>query len=290
MPVANVLDSTMFYEEVGSGTPFVFLHGNPSSSHLWRKVLPEIDLPARLLAPDLIGMGRSGKPNVLYRFADHARYLDDWFDQLDLDGVVLVGHDWGGALAFDWATRHPDRIRGMAFCETIVRPMSWSELGDGPRSRAQAMRGPQGETLVLDQNVFLESAFTGGVLNPVSEADMQSYRAPYPTRESRRPMLEWARSLPLDGQPTDVAERVEQYVKWLADSDEVPKLLLTFDSSPTLLIGTEMAEWCAANLAALETRHCGPAGHHAPEDQPQAIAHAIDAWARRHTLTGDRQR
>ncbi len=290
MPVANVLDSTMFYEEVGSGTPFVFLHGNPSSSHLWRKVLPEVDLPARLLAPDLIGMGHSGKPDVLYRFADHARYLDDWFDQLGLDGVVLVGHDWGGALAFDWATRHPDRIRGMAFFETIVRPMSWSELGDGPRSRAQAMRGPQGETLVLDQNVFLESAFTGGVLNPVSEADMQAYQAPYPTRESRRPVLEWARSLPLDGQPTDVAERVEQYVKWLAGSGEVPKLLLTFDSSPTLLIGEEMAKWCAANIAALETRHCGPAGHHAPEDQPQAIAHAIGAWARRHTLTGDRRR
>ncbi|MFF0292072.1 haloalkane dehalogenase [Kitasatospora sp. NPDC004614] len=290
MPVADVLDSTMFYEEAGSGTPFVFLHGNPSSSHLWRKVLPELDLPARLLAPDLIGMGRSGKPNVPYRFADHARYLDDWFDQLGLDGVVLVGHDWGGALAFDWATRHPDRIRGMAFFETIVRPMSWNELGDGPRSRAQAMRGPQGETLVLDQSVFLESAFTGGVLNPVSEADMQPYRAPYPTRESRRPVLEWARSLPLDGQPTDVAERVEQYVEWLADSDEVPKLLLTFDSSPTLLIGKEMADWCAENIAALETRHCGPAGHHAPEDQPQAIADAIGAWARRHTLTDDRPR
>ncbi|MET8687083.1 haloalkane dehalogenase [Streptomyces sp. NPDC004732] len=290
MPVANVLDSTMFYEEAGSGTPFVFLHGNPSSSHLWRKVLPEIDLPARLLAPDLIGMGRSGKPNVLYRFADHARYLDDWFDQLGLDGVVLVGHDWGGALAFDWATRHPDRIRGMAFFETIVRSMSWNELGDGPRSRGQAMRGPQGETLVLDQNVFLESAFTGGVLNPVSEADMQAYRAPYPTRESRRPVLEWARSLPLDGQPTDVAERVEQYVKWLADSDKVPKLLLTFDSSPTLLIGKEVATWCAENIAALETRHCGAAGHHAPEDQPQAIADAIGAWAQRHTLAGDRRR
>ncbi|MET9593073.1 haloalkane dehalogenase [Streptomyces sp. NPDC006516] len=284
MPVASVLDSTMFYEEVGSGTPFVFLHGNPSSSHLWRKVLPEVGLPARLLAPDLIGMGRSGKPDVLYRFADHARYLDEWFDQLGLDGVVLIGHDWGGALAFDWAARHPDRIRGMAFFETIVRPMSWSELGDGPRSRAQAMRGPQGEALVLDQNVFLESAFTGGVLNPVTEADMRAYRAPYPTRESRRPVLEWARSLPLDGQPTDVAERAEQYVKWLANSREVPKLLLTFDSSPTLLVGREMAEWCAANIAALETQHCGPAGHHAPEDQPQAIAHAIGAWARRHTL------
>src|SRR5262249_37280223 len=155
---------TMYYEDAGSGTPMVFLHGNPSSSHLWRKVLPAVDVPARLLAPDLIGMGRSGKPDVPYRFDDHARYLDAWFEALDLDDVVLVGHDWGGALAFDWAARHPGRVRGTAFLETIVRSMSWSELGDGPRARAEAMRGPKGEELVLDQNFFLESAFTGGVL------------------------------------------------------------------------------------------------------------------------------
>ncbi|MFJ4412517.1 haloalkane dehalogenase [Streptomyces sp. NPDC088910] len=288
MPVTKVLDSTMFHEETGSGTPVVFLHGNPGSSHLWRKVLPAIDLPARLLAPDLIGMGRSGKPDVPYRFADHARYVDAWFDRLDLDKVVLVGHDWGGALAFDWAARHPDRVLGVAFFETIVRPMSWSELGEGPRSRAETMRGPQGEALVLDRNVFLESAFTGGVLHPVGEDDLRAYRAPYPTPESRRPILAWARSLPLDGEPADVTERVEQYDKWLASSDQVPKLLLTFDSSPTLLIGPETADWCAANIAALETRHCGPAGHHAPEDQPQAIADAITAWARRHGMVTGR--
>jgi haloalkane dehalogenase len=286
MPTTNVLDSTMFHKEVGSGTPVVFLHGNPSSSHLWRRVLPAIDLPVRLVAPDLIGMGRSGKPDLPYRFADHARYLDAWFGRLGLDQVVLVGHDWGGALAFDWAARHPDRVRGVAFFESIVRPMSWGELGDGPRARAEAMRGPQGEALVLDRNVFLESAFTGGVLNPLGEDDMRTYRMPYPTRESRRPLLEWARSLPLDGEPADVTERVEQYGKWLASSGQVPKLLLTFDSSPTLLIGKEMAAWCAASIAALEVQHCGPAGHHAPEDQPEAIAKAITGWMQRHALAG----
>lgn len=289
MPITPVLDSTMYHEEVpGDGTPIVFLHGNPGSSHLWRNVLPAVDLPAHLLAPDLIGMGRSGKPDVRYRFADHARYLDAWFDELGLANVVLVGHDWGGALAFDWATRHPERVRGVAFFETIVRPMSWSELGVGPRSRAEAMRGPKGEELVLDQNFFLESAFTGGVLQPVDEQDLAQYLAPYPTRESRRPILEWARSLPLDGQPADVTERVEQYDEWLASSHEVPKLLLTFDSSPTLLIDAQMAEWCVAHIAALETRHCGPAGHHAPEDQADAIAEAITTWAKRHILTHSR--
>ncbi|ROQ68118.1 haloalkane dehalogenase [Streptomyces sp. 840.1] len=290
MPVTNVLDSTMFHEETGNGTPFVFLHGNPSSSHLWRKVLPAVDLPARLLAPDLIGMGRSGKPALPYRFADHARYLDAWIDRMGLDRVVLVGHDWGGALAFDWAARNPGRISGIAFFETMVRPMAWSELGDGPRARALAMRGPQGEALVLDQNAFVESAFTGGVLNPVNEEDLRAYLAPYPTRESRRPVLEWARSLPLDGEPAEVAERIAHYGTWLAGSQGVPKLLLTFDSSPTLLIGKEMTDWCAANIAALEIRHCGPAGHHAPEDRPRAIADAIGAWARRQALTGDRPR
>src|SRR5262245_7135180 len=225
MPMTDVLDSTMYYEEAGEGTAVVFLHGNPSSSHLWRNVLPAADLPARFLAPDLIGMGRSGKPEVPYRFADHARYLDAFFDRLSLTEVVLVGHDWGGALAFDWAARHPDRVRGVAFFEAIVRPMSWSELGDGPRARAEAMRGPQGEALVLDRTFFLESAFTGGVLTSVGEEDMRTYLAPYPTRESRRPILEWARSLPLDGEPADVTERVEQYGKWLATSDDTPKLL-----------------------------------------------------------------
>ncbi|MGW1817452.1 haloalkane dehalogenase [Streptomyces sp. NPDC002125] len=289
MPVTNVLDSTMYHEELpGDGTPIVFLHGNPSSSHLWRNVMPALDVPTPILAPDLIGMGRSGKPDAPYLFADHARYLDAWFDRLDLDDVILVGHDWGGALAFDWAARHPGRARGVAFLETIVRPMSWSELGDGPRSRAEAVRGPKGEELVLDRTFFLESAFTGGVLHPVDEGDLAAYLTPYPTRDSRRPILEWARSLPLDGQPAHVTARVEQYDEWLAGSHDVPKLLLTFDSSPTLLIGAEMIEWCKANIAALEIRHCGPAGHHAPEDQPTAIAEAVTTWAKRHGLARSR--
>ncbi|MGI5161216.1 haloalkane dehalogenase [Microbispora sp. CA-102843] len=284
MPSIDVLDSAMHYEETGSGAPFVFLHGNPASSHLWRKVLPGIRAGARLLAPDLIGMGRSGKPGVPYRFADHARYLDAWFDRLGLEDVVLVGHDWGGSLAFDWAARHPGRVRGVAFFETIVRTMSWSDLGEAPRARAEAIRSPEGEPLVLDRNFMVETAFTGGVLTPLGEEDMRPYLEPYPTRESRRPLLEWARSMPLDGEPADVAERVGEYGGWLASSHDVPKLLLTFDSSPTLLIGPETAAWCAANIAGLEVEHCGPAGHHAPEDRPEAIAAAINAWAGRHGL------
>ncbi|MBN6051587.1 haloalkane dehalogenase [Nonomuraea sp. RK-328] len=287
MPAIDVLDSTLFYEERGAGAPIVFLHGNPGSSRLWREVMPAIGVTGRLLAPDLIGMGRSGKPDIAYTFADHARYLDAWFDALGLDDVILVGHDWGGALAFDWAARHPERVRGIAFFETIVKTMSWSELGEGPRARGRAIRGPEGEALVLDGHFLIDTAYTGGVLNPLREEEIALYREPYPTRESRRPLLQWARSIPLDGEPAEVAERVERYGAWLAKSDDVPKLLLTFDSSPTLLITPAVADWCAATFAALEVEHCGPAGHHAPEDQPEAIAAAVTAWARRHDLAGD---
>jgi haloalkane dehalogenase len=284
MPIIDVLDSTIHYGETGGGTPIVFLHGNPSSSYAWRNVLPALGEPGRLLAPDLIGMGRSGKPAIGYTFDDHARYLDAWFDGLGLEQAVLVGHDWGGALAFDWAARHPHRVRGVAFFETIMRPMSWSDLGEAPRQRTQIMRSPQGEQLILDQNFFIETAFTGGVLNPLSEQQMAPYLSPYPTHESRRPVLQWARSLPLDGDPPDVAKRVDAYGTWLAASPEVPKLLLTFDSSPTLGITEQMITWCAANVAGLQIEHLGPAGHHATEDQPDAIGNAIARWTDRNKL------
>lgn len=285
MPAIEVLNSAMFYEETGVGTPLVFLHGNPSSSYLWRHVLPRIGEPGRLLAPDLIGMGRSGKPDLPYRFADHARYLDAWFDRLALDGVVLVGHDWGGALAFDWATRHPGRTRGVAFMETIVRPLSWDEFPAGARARFASFRTPGvGETMVLDENVFIEQSLRATVLTGLSDEELEAYRTPYQTRDSRRPLLAWPRAMPLDGEPADVVGRIEAYDDWLAQSEDVPKLLLTFDTSPTLMIGPEMTAWCATNIANLEIEHCGAAGHLAPEDQPEAIAAAIAAWADRHQL------
>jgi haloalkane dehalogenase len=225
MPTIEALDSTMFYEDARTGTPFVFLHGNPTSSHLWRHVLPRIGEPARCLAPDLIGMGRSGKPDMAYRFADHARYLDASFDALALDGVVLVGIDWGGSLAFDWAARHPGRTRGVAFMETIVRPMTWVEFPGDARPRLEALRTPGvGEIKVLDENFFIEQALRTTVLSGLSEEDLAVYGSPYPTRESRRPLLEWPRAWPIGGEPADVTRRMETYDDWLGSSEEVPKL------------------------------------------------------------------
>jgi haloalkane dehalogenase len=284
VPTIDVLDSTIYYEETGSGTAMVLLHGNPGSSHLWRNVLPRLGA-GRLLAPDLIGMGRSGKPDIAYSFADHARYLDAWFDALDLDRVVLIGHDWGGALAFDWAARHPRRVLGIAFLESIVKPMAWEELSPQARERSERIRTPgAGEQMVLDQNLFVRTAFTGGVLTPVSDEDLQAYLAPYPTRESRRPILAWARQFPLGGEPAELVARIEAYDAWLATSTDVPKLLMTFEGSPILLIGKELADWCATHIASLETVACGQAGHHAPEDRPEEIAAAVSAWADRHRL------
>ena len=285
MPNIDVLDSTMYYEEMGDGSPLVFLHGNPTSSYLWRRILPKIGEPGRRLAPDLIGMGRSGKPDVAYRFADHAHYLDALFDGLGLEGVVLVGHDWGGALAFDWAVRHPERVRGVAFMETIVRPMSWEEFPEGARPLFQSFRTPGvGEAMVLDENVFIEWALPRTAASGLTTEDMGVYRGPYPTRESRLPLLQWPRAMPLDGEPADVVERIEAYDEWLAHSPEVPKLLLTFDPGPGAMMGSEIVAWCAANIAGLDIEHCGYAGHHAPEDQPEAIAAAIVAWADRYQL------
>ncbi len=275
MPTIDVLDSTIHYEREGD-SPFVYLHGNPTSSHVWRNVLPRTGG----LAPDLIGMGRSGKPDIPYRFADHARYLDAWFDALELEDVILVGYDWGGALAFDWAARHPERVRGIAFFETILKPLEWDEYPPVSQERFKAFRtAGTGERLVLEENVFITQALHATTLNPLSDADYAVYAAPYPTPESRRPLLEWSRSSPIGGEPLDVIARVEAYDAWLASERHVPKLLLTFDSSPTLLIGPELTAWCAANIANLEVKACGPAGHMAPEDQPEAIATAIADWA-----------
>jgi haloalkane dehalogenase len=274
MPSIDVLDSTIHYEREGD-RPLVYLHGNPTSSHVWRNVLPRTGG----LAPDLIGMGRSGKPDIAYRFTDHARYLDAWFDALGLEDVTLVGYDWGGALAFDWAARHPDRVRGVAFFETILKPLEWDEYPAVAQERFKAFRTPgTGERMVLEENVFITQALHATTLTELSDADYAVYAAPYPTPESRRPLLQWSRSSPIGGEPLDVLARVEAYDAWLATSD-VPKLLLTFDSSPTLIIGAELTAWCEANIANLEVKACGPAGHLAPEDQPEAIAAAVAGWA-----------
>ncbi|QUQ65143.1 haloalkane dehalogenase [Kutzneria sp. CA-103260] len=278
MRTIEVEDSFMAYREAGQGdTTVVFLHGNPTSSYLWRNVIPVLADRARCLAPDLIGMGDSGKPDIGYRFVDHARYLDAWFEALGLDDVVIVGQDWGGALGMDWARRHPDRVRGLALVETFLRPLSWAEMPPLGQELFRRMRSPEGEQIVLRDNQFIEFNLPHGVASGLAPADHDEYRRPYPDERSRRPLLAWPREIPFDGEPADVHDRVVAYGRWLAETPEVRKLVMTVE--PGVGMGSpETAAWAKETFAAVTTVSLGPGGHQAPEDQPEAMGRAIASW------------
>jgi haloalkane dehalogenase len=285
MATVEVLDSFMSFSDVGAGeVPVVFLHGNPTSSYLWRNVIPYVAGQARCLAADLIGMGESGKPDIAYRLADHVRYLDAWFDAMGLGEVVIVGHDWGGTLGMDWAARHPGRVRGIAVIETFLRPMRWAEMPPRAAELFRGYRSPRGEEMVLENNMFIEVNLVRGRLGELSKADHDVYRAPFLEPAARRPMLAWAREFPLDGEPADVVEVVRGYDRWMAETPEVPKLLLAVENGVGLG-SPEVIGWAAENFASVEVESVGPAGHHTPEDQPEAIGTAIARWLRRHALT-----
>ena len=283
MPDVGVLDSFMHYKETGEGAAIVLLHGNPTSSYLWRSVVPELSPLGRCLALDLIGFGRSGKPDIAYGFFDQARYLAAWLDALELDDITFVGHDWGGALAFDWAARHPGRVRALAFMETYPRPQTWDEW-QPPEARDlfKAFRSDQGEKLILDQNLFVELVLPEGMHRKLSAEEMEVYRAPFVEREARRPMLAFPRHLPMEGEPPEVVAHVEAYSEWLAGSTEAPKLLLTFE--PGGVVTEPVVTWCRDHIASLEIEPIGPGLHYVQEDHGRAIGKAIAAWMRRRRL------
>ena len=276
----RALDSTIHYRESGtSGDPIVFLHGNPTSSYLWRNVIPRLESEGRCLAPDLIGMGASGKPAIEYRFVDHARYLDAWFDALDLRRVTLVIHDWGSALGFHWAARHPDRVAGIAFMEAIVKPLTWAEWPDKARPVFQGFRTPNvGEKMIFEKNVFIENVLPGSIVRKLTAEEMDAYRAPFRDPASRRPVWRWPNEIPIDGEPKDVVAIVESYDRWLAGSD-VPKLLLAFE--PGAILGPHLVDWCRRSMRNLEVKALGTGSHFVQEDQPEAIGDAVRDWRRR---------
>lgn len=237
----SVLGTEISHVEVGSGDPVVFLHGNPTSSYLWRNIIPLLEDHGRCLAPDLVGMGRSGPaPDGKYRFTDHARYLDAWFDALGLtENVTLILHDWGSALGFYWARRHPERVRAIVYMEAIVQPRTWSDFRPGRDGMFRAMRSDKGEDLVLEHNFFVETVLPKSVLRTLNDAEMAAYRTPFPTPESRVPTLVFPQELPIDGSPTDVIEIVEDYGRWLAESP-IPKLFIAAEPG-SLLVGRAAA-------------------------------------------------
>ncbi len=273
-----VLDSEMAYVDAGrsASRPIVFLHGNPTSSYLWRNVIPHLESSGRCLAPDLIGMGQSGKaPGGSYRFVDHARYLDAWFEGVGLDGkIVLVVHDWGSALGFHWANRHPDRIAGIAYMEAIVRPLTWADWPGDARNIFQAFRSPAGDDLVLNKNVFVEKVLPASVLRDLSEREMEVYRTPFlEAGESRRPTLTWPREIPVEGEPEDVAEIVTSYGTWLKDC-AIPKLFVNAEPG-SILVGPQR-EFCRTWRHQTEVTVRGL--HFIQEDSPAEIGAAVAAF------------
>lgn len=267
----KVLDSEMAYVDTGAGDPIVFLHGNPTSSYLWRNIIPHVEQLGRCLAPDLIGMGASGKAaDGSYRFAEHARYLDAWFEALDLSDVTLVVHDWGSGLGFDWAQRHPERIKAIAYMEAIVTPISWDDWPERARSIFQGFRSDAGEELILEKNFFVERILPSGVMRKLNDEEMDVYRRPYvEAGESRRPTLTWPRMLPIDGEPADVVEIVAAYGKWLSESD-IPKLHIKVE--PGFLTGV-FRDFCRELPNQQEVTVKGR--HFIQEDSPDEIGQAL---------------
>jgi haloalkane dehalogenase len=276
---ADVLGKKMAYVEVGEGDPILFLHGNPTSSYLWRNVIPHMEKLGRCIAPDLIGMGDSDKLDDSgpdrYRFVEHRKYLDALLDQLGVhQNVTIVGHDWGGALGFDWANRHRDGVKGIAYMETMVMPLTWDKWPKAVKPVFQGFRSPAGDQMVLEQNVFVEQVLPSSVLRGLTDAEMKVYRRPYEEAgESRRPTLTWPRELPVDGEPADVTEIVRSYGDWLKTSD-LPKLFI--NAEPGAILRRDTAEFCRSWPNQKEVRVKGI--HFIQEDSPDEIGSAIADW------------
>ena len=278
---ATVLGTSMAYVERGSGDPIVLLHGNPTSSFLWRDVVPPLEGLGRCILPDLIGMGDSGKladsgPGR-YRFVEHRRFLDALLEILGVeDRVTFVIHDWGSALGFDWAHRHPDRVRGVAYMEAIVTTLTWEDWPEPARRIFQGLRSPAGEEMILDKNVFVENILPGSVRRALTDAEMNEYRRPFADPgEGRRPTLTWPREIPISGRPADVHEIVSGYSRWLATSD-LPKLFVNAD--PGAILTGRQRELCRTWPGQDEVTV--PGIHFIQEDSGDAIGRAVAAWLR----------
>ena len=282
----DVLGSRMAYHERGEGTPVLSLHGNPTSSYLWRDVIPELEGRGRLIAPDLIGMGDSAKlPNPgpdTYGFATHRKYLEAFIDAVigPAESIVLVVHDWGSALGFDWANHHRDRIRGIAYMEGIVRPVaSWDEWSAAATPIFQGFRSDKGEEMILERNMFVDRVLPGSVLRKLSEAEMAEYRRPYPEAADRWPTLTWPRQIPIAGEPAEVVQIAQAYSEWMAESD-IPKLFVNADPG-AILLGA-VREFCRGWKN--QTEVTVPGSHFIQEDSGPAIGRAVADWMKANAL------
>ena len=282
----DVLHTRMAYHERGEGAAVLFLHGNPTSSYLWRDVLPPLEGHGRLIVPDLIGMGDSAKlPNPgpdVYRFATHRKYLWAFIDAVigPTQSIVLVVHDWGSALGFDWANHHRDRVRGIAYMEGLPRPIAgWEEWSEAATPIFQGFRSEKGEEMILDRNMFIERVLPGSIQRKLTEAEMTEYRRPFLRREDRWPTLTWPRQIPIAGEPADVVQIAADYSRWMAEND-IPKLFVNAEPG-AILIGA-VRDFCRTWKN--QTEVTVPGSHFIQEDSGPAIGQAIAAWMNAHGL------
>ena len=274
---AEVHGSQIHYVEEGSGDPILFLHGNPTSSYLWRNIIPHVQSHARCIAMDLIGMGKSDKPDIDYSFFDHAQYVEGFIETLGLQNLTLVIHDWGSALGFHYAMRNEANIKALAFMEAIMMPVpSWDAMPPDLKETFQAFRTPEvGWDMIVNQHMFVEQILPSLVVRELTDAEMDRYRAPYIDPPSRKPLWRWPNEIPIAGEPAAVVALVEEYNRKLQQS-RLPKLLLS--ATPGGIIDAQAVAWCQQNLPNLHVVDIGAGIHFVQEDNPHLIGTELANW------------
>ena len=272
----EVEGSKIHYVEEGTGDPILFLHGNPTSSYLWRNIIPYAAEMGRAIAPDLIGMGKSDKPDIEYRFFDHVRYIEGFIEALGLQNITFVIHDWGSGLGFHYASRHEGNTKGVAFMEAILPIPSWDAFPEAGRDLFKSFRTKDvGEDLLINKNMFVENVLPNFVVRPLTDEEMDHYREPYREEASRKPVWRWPNELPIEGEPADVWEAVEAYHEWLQRT-ELPKIL--FHATPGALMSAPLVESLTSTLKNLKTVDIGPGLHFVQEDNPHKIGRELGQW------------
>jgi len=272
----EVHGSKMHYIDEGEGDPILFLHGNPTSSYLWRNVIPHLTSKGRCIAPDLIGMGKSDKPDLAYRFEDHYKYLSAFIEKMELKNVTLVIHDWGSALGFHYANMNQDNVKAIAFMEAVILPAYWTEFPKSFKMAFKMMRAPIiGWFMVSVMNGFIEKMLPQAISREMTKEEMDHYRAPYKTIGSRKPLRQWPCEIPIDGKPADNHEVVVNFNKYLQKTD-IPTLLIY--AKPGAILRKQQVKWCEDNMKNLTTAFMGTGLHFIQEDDPDFIGTEVAKW------------
>ena len=274
----DVLGKQIAYVEMGDGDPIIFQHGNPTSSYLWRNILPQLQGLGRCIAMDLIGMGDSEKledeGNMTYSYNTHKKYFDGFLDAIGVESnATLVIHDWGSALGFDWANNYPEKVKAICYMEGIVQSMEWEDWNEDAKGIFQGFRSPAGEEMILEKNLFIEAVLPGSILRKLSDAEMNEYRRPFNDKKSRRPTLDWPRQIPLENDPPEICKIVDSYSQWMAENN-IPKLFINAEPG-AILIGKQR-EFCRTWKNQKEVTVKG--SHFIQEDSPNEIGNAIFDW------------